>query len=81
MAINIGTHAAKLIEQTEQITWAISGLSRLGTDLGVSHDPRDYYNLVEVLAQIQNDRLAALTDYLARHVIPIVSHLNSPGAA
>lgn len=81
MANNIGTHTAKLIEETEQITWAMSGLSRLGIDLGVSHDARDYYNLVEVLAQIQNDRLAALTEYLAKHVIPIVSHLNTPEAA
>lgn len=76
MANNIGTHAAELIEQVIATSWALDGAGRLGGHLQSSCDPRDYINLIEVLAAINAERLSNLTEYLEKHVLPIVAHIN-----
>lgn len=76
MANNIGTHAAELIEQLNATSWALDGIGRLGGHLQSTYDPRDYSNLIEVLAAINAERLNNLTEYLEKHVLPIVAHIN-----
>lgn len=76
MANNIGTHAAELIEKVIATTWALDGAGRLGGHLQCTYDPRDYSNLIEVLAAINAERLSDLTEYLERQVLPIVAHIN-----
>lgn len=76
MATNIGTQAAKLIEQVNETSWALDGMGRLGVHLNGSHQPDDYINIVEMLAEMNAQRLANLTDYLEKQVLPIVAHIN-----
>lgn len=76
MANNIGTHVAKLIEQVNETSWALDGMGRMGSHLNGTHNPDDYINVIEMLAEMNAERLSNLTNYLEKQVLPIVAHIN-----
>lgn len=81
MATNIGTQAAALIDQAHNITWAMEGLSKIGTCLTTGEEAESFINLVHFLAEIQTERIDALTSYIAREVLPLVADIEeSPEA-
>ena len=80
MATNIGTHAAALIEAVHEITYNLQGLGAIGTCMTSNQEPEAFYNLVEFLTKLQSNRVSELTHYLETTVLPIVKHINTPGA-
>jgi hypothetical protein len=76
MANSIGTHVAELIEQVKETTWALDGMGRMGTHLNGTHNPDDYINVIEMLAELNAERLSNLTEYLENEVIPAMAQMN-----
>lgn len=77
MATNIGTHAAKLIEQANQTSMALACMGRLSAHIEMTTaDASDWWYPIEVLTELHNTRFEALSEYLTRHVLPIVNHIN-----
>lgn len=76
MANSIETQTAELIEQVNETTWALDGMGRLGGHLNGTHNPDDYINVIEMLAEMNAERLSNLTEYIEKELLPIVAHVN-----
>lgn len=78
MAMTIGTQAAKLIEQANQSSMALACMGRLSAHIEMTTaDASDWWYPIEILTELHNTRFNALADYLTKHVLPIVNHINT----
>lgn len=69
MATIIEAQLLTLIEQVERVTWNLQGLGRIGTAISAAQHPEDFYNLLELLTEIQSDKLDELTSYLKANLL------------